>query len=148
MDLAVFTLDRESYIFDKKTGNFTQIANMAHSRLGHACGLIQSNNSGPEIVVAGGSQVGLLVEILSLSTMEWREGPNLPKDIEFPASVPFGNSFLIIGGSNTGEYGFYDSIYEYGVEGGNWIERPEKLSQAKYDLTAVMLDTNDVNCET
>ena len=147
LDLAILTFERACYIFDKKTGNFTQIADLAYSRQGHACGFINSNNAGPEVLVAGGNPNDISVEILSLSTMEWRVGPNLPKGIDYPASVPFGNSFLIIGGSDFEENTFYDTIYEYEVEGGNWIERPEKLGQPKYDLTAIMLDTKDVDCE-
>ena len=136
---------REAYVFDYETGNFSRIDDMIDGRYGHVCEVVRSQAGGAEVVVAGGGLNRNSVDILSLSTMEWRAGPALPKAISWAQSVAFGDSFLLIGGGDGGGY-YYDTIYEYDPNGEAWIERPETIHEAKYDFTAVMLDTTEVDC--
>ena len=136
---------RRAYLFDYETANFTRIDDMIDGRYGHTCNVVRSEVRGSELVVAGGGLNRNSVDILSFGSMEWREGPALPKPIAWAQSVAYGDSFLMMGGGDGGGV-FYDTIYEYDHVNEGWIERPEKLHETKYDFTAVMLDSKDVNC--
>ena len=53
------------------------------------------------IVVAGGRKL-LEVEILSLSSRKWTNGPKLPHEMDHAASLQIDDDFIILGGSSFG----------------------------------------------
>ena len=58
--------------------------------------------------------------------------------LAYAAVVPFEETFLIIGGS----YPYSDKVYKYTREG-DWQEMPSmKLSEAKSDVTAMIVPSS------
>ena len=89
-------------------------------------------------VVVGGNRK--TSEILDLYTMSWRDGPIPGSWYLDGTAAQFGDTFVVVGGSTS------DGIYEFDAENEEWIERPEKLSTERRDVTAVFVQDNVVNC--
>ena len=88
------------------------------------------------IVVAGGytSEQKETCDILDLETLTWSTGPPPPGDICSSASVPYGNTFLKVGGycSNV--------VMEFDGCAMDWIVRPETYEYSYDDPTAVLIE--------
>ena len=67
-------------------------------------------------------------------------GNDLPKPILYAATVGINDTFLLIGGLGE-EKEAYDTIYKY--DNGDWLEMPQKLSVARFDLTAVIISEGE-----
>ena len=85
----------------------------------HGCGRVINPATGKEeVVVTGGRDVGGLSSSTVIYTVEddtWRQGTPLPKTLEDPASLPYGDSFLILGGYDGTRQTFcqaHKSIYQ------------------------------------
>ena len=105
--------------------------------------------SGSQVyVVAGGSNYeGYPVssEIFDLSSQTWSPGPDLPFPVLFATSVPFGDTFLVVGGIGDGEY--LQSILEFDPVANDWIVRPERLSVGRDDRPAItVVDSDYIDC--
>ncbi len=61
----------------------------------------------------------------------------LPRTVSAAASVPYGNTFLLAGGE--------DSIYKFLPETEEWEEMPEKLSEGKFGVTAMLIHPEDID---
>ena len=85
----------------------------ARARLG-GCGRVTNPTTGKEeVVVAGGAgNSGYLssTEIYNVEDDTWRQGTPLPKTLAGPASLPYEDSFLILGGYDGSSC--LDSIYQ------------------------------------
>ena len=76
-------------------------ADMIEARQKHGCGRVTNPATGKEeVVVAGGYANGLLssTEIYTVVDDTWRSGSPLPKAFQQTASLPYEDSFLILGG--------------------------------------------------
>ena len=111
-----------------------------------ACGYVIREDGAKEIVIAGGGTALNLqnsTEILSLDTLTWRYGPDLPYsgNLVGLASVQMEKSFLAVGGSNSPNSGGlkYKSIFKYDNENDRWLELPQKLKEGGflYDVIPV-----------
>ena len=58
-------------------------------------------------------------------------------ELDGAAVVPFETTFLIIGG----QYRYSDKVYRYTTEG-NWEEMPMKLSEGKFEVTAMIVPSS------
>ena len=80
----------------------------------HGCGRVINPATGKEeVVVTGGRDVGGPSSSTVIYTVEddtWRQGTPLPKTLEDPASLPYGDSFLLLGGNDGSSC--HDSIYQ------------------------------------
>ncbi len=80
--------------------NIFKVKVFFNSRYAHSCGHIHSDETGLQfsIIAAGGYYLGVLssVEILDSGATSWRNGPELPINVEYGAMVedPLGKSFL------------------------------------------------------
>ena len=114
-------------------------------------GLITKKNGQVSLVVAGGYNNSydsiFSTEILDLTTLEWRFGPNLPDAISLGKSVSFRNSFLIIGGIIDDHGGRSNLIYEFDSDTENWIKRQEKLTKARNAFTAFLIPEELARCK-
>ncbi len=63
------------------------------------------------------------------------QGTPLPQQIGECASVPYENSFVLIGG--IGSSGHLDTVYEYEAETKSWKVHPKRLSRPKREMGAV-----------
>ena len=82
-------------------------------------------------------------------TDTWTIGPNLPSRREGPASVPFGDRFLLIGGTDfdapEGQKEL-DSIVELDPVNMVWLERPEKIKIPRGELAATWIHDDGKIC--
>ena len=63
--------------------------------------------------------------------------------LAYAAVVPFEETFLIIGGTKGGPRGpFSSKVYKYTTAEGDWQEMPFKLSEGKFELTAMMVPSS------
>ncbi len=93
--------------------------------------------------MAGGS-LSRYTEIYNTATREWREGPTLPQAITYSASVQYEDTFLLLGGYDSGLY--LDTIYQYNQTLETWILRPETLSTPKYSMAAIFASPPVAEC--
>ena len=131
------------FMFSSLTGEWTELPPMTEKRGGHSCGVV---SGGTELVVAGGYISKSNSEILDLSTLIWRSGPALPSIRESSASVPYENSFLMVGGFMSGGILFED-ILQYDADAESWITRPEKLDFGRDRAVAMMVPDEMVECK-
>ncbi len=75
-------------------------------------------------------------------------GPDFPDDngVYGAGSIPFEDSFLVVGGSDDGGVDFTDNIYKYNPAEEDWELREEKLSSPKYHFAYVFADREDILC--
>ena len=98
-------------------------------------------------MTGGQSANGVLqsTEILDLDTMQWSAGPNLPGPRYDAASVPYKNTFLVVGGKDGG-HAVQDTIFEFDPETGDWITRIEQMTLKRSLFAAFMVPDYAVNC--
>ena len=88
---------KDSYRYIMQENRWDQMADMLNAMVGHGCGRVINPTTGKEeVVVAGGA--GRLTEIYTVEDNTWRQGPHLPRALRGPASLPYEDSFLIVGG--------------------------------------------------
>ena len=97
------------------------------------------------ILIAGGP-ADTTALFLNLQTLIWEPKPNLPHDISQGVSVPFLDSFLIVGGESLGETGFLDTIYYFnpGVE--EWVLMDVRMEHKRVYHAAFMVPDSYANC--
>ena len=87
---------------------------MTQERTQHGCGRVANPTTGKEeVVVAGGYSQNEYLSSSEIYTVEdntWRQGTPLPKAISNIASLPYGDTFLMLGGYAGGSC--QDSIYQ------------------------------------
>ena len=109
-------LQRTSYRYIKQENRWEQKADMSDKRNIHACGRVTNPTSGKEevVVVHGATPSGNRVSSTEIYTVEddtWRIGTPLPHAISGAASLPYEDSFLILGGGRAG-VPCMDTIYK------------------------------------
>ena len=120
------------------------MAKMSKARGYHACGLATNKDGKQEVIIAGGdTSTGRTdsVEVYSIEDNRWMAGNSLPVALYYMASVPFRNSFLVVGGYSSTE-GFSSRIYMYNGEDGTWTKQPISLQKARYQHTAILVSSD------
>ena len=89
-----------AYLLEIDTGSWLQLPSMSQGRIAHACGSV---NGGTELVVAGGWDFSHnyfdSTEVLDIEIDDyWRTVAPLPGAFAYPGSVPYGDTFLVVGG--------------------------------------------------
>ncbi len=75
-----------------------------------------------------------------MKDMSFSEGPSLPKGLLDAASVPFGDSFVLVGGIEPStQYDSADILY-YNLETNGWDIMGQQLQKARSALVAFPLD--------
>ena len=140
---------RNTDMYDLETNTWTTLPDIPTEFNFAQCGIAQAaDGSGPELVIAGGVDLNLKTYIYNVQSMTWRQGKDLPIPIKGGASVPYDDSFLIVGGeTNDWTPRAVNSIYYYNSMGEEWLLRPEKLGEANRYLAAVMVAEDAVNCD-
>ncbi len=150
---------RKVYRYSEGANAWSELPSLNTARWAHSCGFDRSSNS----VVAAGGRVGASdvtsltsVEILNLRTMRWSTGTlygiisldlsyyilsvagtPLPVGVSHAGSMPFGSSFLFMGGAPTPRSSV-DTIYKY--ESGRWVLLSERLPRALAEFMAFPVD--------
>ena len=136
------------FLLKPDTEQVAELAGLNQARYGHVCGAVQHEQQGLEVVCAGGfgsdSEILDTVEILNLDSGVWRSGPGLLGGARAGmASVPFGDSFLLVGGLNAAEEALAD-ILEYDGTAESWISRPESIGSGRSHMAAVLVDQDSM----
>lgn len=124
-------------IFDKTTLTFSNLPSLPFGVIWPSGGLVRHSDGRNSVLISGNP-----TQILDLDNLSagWTQGPDY--FIRFADSVPFGDSFLSVGGRDfTGSYS--NNIHEYDAESGSWKVRPEKLTTGR-ELSAAFLIPDDV----
>ena len=92
---------------------------MTNRRRLTGCGRVNNSATGKEEVVVVGGQIPIynwVVKTSRIYTVEdntWRQGPSLPTHLKESASLPYGDSFLILGGDKERDQtSCVDSIFQ------------------------------------
>ncbi len=134
----------DAFLIDTATGEVSQLPSMPTPREGFACGLVNTDESGPLVVVASGDTA----DILDLESAIWRPGPPLPKYIIHQKSAQLGNSFVSIGGMDKKGSGrvVYGDIYYFDPDSFDWIKMDQELSVLRHDFAIVGVPDDQVQC--
>ena len=132
-DITFYATDYP-FLYDGRTGEFERTEdNMPYSAYGSACGSATLPDGTRIVIVAGGrtsdaSNIAQTrVQIFNVETREWSEGPELPDTLKYGEAVPYGDTFLILGGQNLDSYDV-GTILEFDPLSMAWITRSEVLS--------------------
>ena len=94
-----------------------------------------------KVVAAGGGYPFPFstVEVYDVANDTWTEGVDLPVPLYGAATVPFEDTFLVIGGKiDSNEWS--DKVYKFNRPDSTWTEMPEfRLSEPKRDVVAMWL---------
>lgn len=135
------------WAFDRNSKRWNQLPDMPEYREIPQAGVVTYADGSKHLVIAGGRNDGTST-ILNLDTMTYRPGPDIPNVLElyYANSVPFGNTFLMVGGTEDGISSRLNTIYEFDTTNENWIVRPETLKTGDWAMTAFMVPDTYVQC--
>ena len=106
--LADMTRGFSPYILDWEEKEYQELRHKLpdYTRYSPACGLLSPDGYAQSIVIAGDGTS----DILSLDTMTWSTGPDLPINHERMTSVQLSDTFALVGGYNENTEMLEDSI--------------------------------------
>ena len=117
-----------AFIMDIINNMWVHISSMNKARNSHACGVVNQDN----ILVAGGKDdLGdrlASVEVFSLITMEWDNSRPLPNPLSSEASLQYGTTVIVFGGT---------AIYQFDETSFEWFERKETLLGERSEYVAI-----------
>ena len=116
---------------------------MPTPRFYQQAGLVTYPDGTKGILVAGGYRE-TSVEFLNLDTLIWEPKQRLPKEISTAASVPYQDSFLIVGGDTFGSR--YDTIYYYNPGTDQWDLLNQTMIYERSIFAAFMVPDSYANC--
>ena len=133
----------KAYLFNTATDEWTPLPTMRTTRYYHTCGAY-----GNEVIVFGSFQgIGVNeTDIYSTITLQRRDGPATPGRLKFYSSrtVPYGGSFLTIGG--TLDVSMTKNVYRYNPATEAWDLFPERLETAASFHDVAVVTSADVTC--
>ena len=109
-----------AYTIDVGTGEVEELPGMPQARNKHACGIVPNpDGQGMDIVVAGGQDNSYLESVVIYNTESgtWRPGPFLPNTVAHAGYHPYGDTFVIIGGTDGDRL---DTVYMYDFMAEDW----------------------------
>ena len=135
--------------------HFIYIEFPANARTAMACGLVTLDDGSLQLVIAGGFDLEIKEAVdstlvFSYQDASWRLGAPLPTPLNLASSVPYGNTFLVVGGDTApaaNEVKVVRDILEYYPEGaGDWILRAERLEHPRADALAFLVPSVALDC--
>ena len=113
------SISKSSYRYIKQDNQWEKKSDMKKARSGPGCGrVINPWTRKEEVVVAAGSGGGARLSSTEIYTVEddtWKPGPTLPKALNSPTSLPYEDTFLLLGGNDGSSSTCMDSIYQVGT---------------------------------
>ena len=134
-----------NYVFEFSTETWTELPPQPQGKADGAAGILKYGNGSFELVVTGGER-SKLTYIYSFHNDEWRDGPELPVffELEDAISVPYGDSFLLVGGLDSSV--FRTSIIKYDIDTQNWETLPQTLTLGRFSHAAFLIPDDTVEC--
>ena len=95
---TVFVADDElAFLFDKEQEELTILPLIPSERSDVRCGVVESPRGGKDIIVFG--DLVEAIDIYNTKEGEWRRSDKtLPTMLQYTETVPFGDTFLAVGG--------------------------------------------------
>ena len=138
--------DGDAYIFDWASETFMETSYPGRVFDGGAsCGFAKNLAGQEMIVIAGGDDLDMDTLIYDIESDSWSEADNLPWDLSRGTAVPYGDTFLIVGGQTTN--GFANGILEFDPESFGWIARPERMDFSRFAAFAVFVEDDKLSCK-
>ncbi len=106
-----------------------------------SCGLIDTQFSGREAVLAGQS----LSEIFNFNRKSWRIGPETPY-FYGAAATQLADTFVIIGGKNISHH-FLNTVYKFDNINYGWIKMEQQIQVPVTGLAVAGVPDNFVSCK-
>ena len=130
----------------RNTMEWSSLPSIPTGRQDCEAGFVTYPDGSSGIMVAGGNANSneVSVEFLNLDTLIWEPKQSLPVDIAWGASVPYKDSFLIVGGKSD-LYSYLDTISYYNPTLDEW----ELVGQMDYEreyVAAFMVPDSYANC--
>ena len=124
------------------------------------CGLVTNSNGDQKVVIAGGQSLpdfnwgnngdNTIVESFDLATLKWTREDDFPFiPVGVTTNVPYGRSFLSVGGQTNGGFASgvrSDRIYRYDPDTNNWDMLPIALRKPLTEPAAFILDEDTISC--
>lgn len=79
------------------------------------------------------------MQIFSLSSLEWRAGPEFPGHLVEGAYAQYASSFITVGGFDVEEDRYSDQIYLYDPDNAAWVHFSQTLAVARTGAVAIMV---------
>ncbi len=140
----VFIADGDTghtWILDWETQEYIQQDSMRpKNRPG--CGKIVNRDGAIEVVVASDGTS----EIFSFDTMSWRTGPEMPFIGNSFGNDQLGDTFVLVGGRNSGDGTIFDTVYQFDPIHYHWILKPYHLDSPRFDSTLLTVPKDVIQC--
>ena len=111
---------------------------MSIARRKSEAGYVIYPNGDNGILVAGGESE-TSSEFYNLQTGLWTPKASLPVDFFYSSSVPYQDSFLIVGGRSYSFGDDLDTIFKYNADLDQWDQFQQTLRYARYDFAAFLV---------
>ena len=122
---------------------------MNTARVNCQAGVYENSQGIRKMIVAGGETHGTVyltsTEILNLDTFTWSPGNELPFILVHGTSVPFRNTFIVVG-ADDGITNDFKSIMEFDADTEQFFARSEEISREKTRVAAFLVPDNAVIC--
>lgn len=119
---------------------------MSQRRISSQSGLVTYPDGSKGVLVAGGD-LESSSEFLNINTMQtWEPRASLPYIISHGASVPYQDSFLVVGGYNAEDLDL-DTIYYCDPERDAWELFNQRLEDIRSNLVAILVPDDYVMCD-
>ena len=139
-----------TFLYNLDQDAWSRLPDMRYGRTIASCGMALGGPNGPEFVMAGGNTNPAggsnTSEIFNFGAMLWTTGPDLPTVRTGGASVPTGNSFLIVGGNNDGPLGYSNKIIEFDPVERSWRELDQTLDHRTMFAGATLVEDDAIMC--
>ena len=152
-ETLIFFANDAAYILDTVTNRIeeTPTPMLFQTYMSH-CGVATKSDGSKMVVVAGSFNIGdrRSTQILDLETGVWRMPNTFPFDVRLGTVVPYGNTFLILGGRSGGatspDYAT-TSIIEFEPDSETWVVRQEHMTEQRSGHYAAFVDREHFDCQ-
>ena len=138
------------YLYNHITQHWTgmEFPNGTEFSSGLACGLVQDNSTQEPTIAVFVQQDSTYTALLDLKTLEWTEGDKLPAQRGYSSVVPYGNSFLVIGGRSSDSWEFVtDTYFHLNEESMMWEEMDFRMENKRAMFFASVIEADSFDCE-
>ena len=130
----------DTYSFDIASETFDQLPDIPTGHTRGFCGTAVHPADGPEFIISGNFNS---IDVYNINSSTWSTYGYLSNNPLGAAYVPYGDTFLYLGGSVASDLG----IYQYDPETRTFFQRPESVSNnGGIDPLAILIDGSVLNC--
>ena len=101
---------------------------------------------GTKGVLAAGGDEESTAYFLDMDTLVWEPLQSLPIDIHWGSSVPYRDSFLIVGGNSYDVGDYLDTVYYYNPTFDQWDLLDQRMSLPQERLAAFLVPDDYADC--